>query len=362
MTTAAGPARRRWRRRSSCRTGGSMRTQARVFRLLPADPGPDLSTAAAAALADWPAAEARAALGRLARAHLVEAGQRAAAGGGCMTCCACTPARCATLSDRRARPGHGTGCSTGTTVTRTRPMIICGRCPANQCPTGFTGRDDALAWLDAERPNLVAAVAMAAATGRDQDRRRPAARPWSSTWHGGGGSTTGLPSWISRDTARRLGDRRNEAIALNDLGLALREVRPVRGGDHRAPGRGGDLPGDRRPARRGRGAGQPRRRAVGARPVRGGDHRAPGRGGDLPGNGRPARRGHGAEQPRPGAAGACAGSRRRSPRTRTRPRSTGRPATGDRNGNRRGDSARGRSPKLHSCSFTSPSTTPSPSM
>ena len=35
-------------------------------------------------------------------------------------------------------------------------------------PAEFTGRDDALAWLDAERPSLVAAVTMAADTGRDQ--------------------------------------------------------------------------------------------------------------------------------------------------------------------------------------------------
>ena len=35
-------------------------------------------------------------------------------------------------------------------------------------PAGFTGREEALAWLDGERPSLVAAVTMAAATGRDQ--------------------------------------------------------------------------------------------------------------------------------------------------------------------------------------------------
>ena len=35
-------------------------------------------------------------------------------------------------------------------------------------PADFTGRDEALAWLDAERPSLIAAVTMAAGTGRDQ--------------------------------------------------------------------------------------------------------------------------------------------------------------------------------------------------
>ena len=47
-----------------------------LFRLLPVNPGPDVSTAAVAALAGWPAGEARRVIGRLARAHLVEPAQR----------------------------------------------------------------------------------------------------------------------------------------------------------------------------------------------------------------------------------------------------------------------------------------------
>jgi len=38
--------------------------------------------------------------------------------------------------------------------------------PAISVPGEFTGRQDALAWLDAERASLVAAVTMAADTGR----------------------------------------------------------------------------------------------------------------------------------------------------------------------------------------------------
>jgi hypothetical protein len=45
---------------------------ARLFRLLPADPGHDTFTEAAAALAGWPTNRTRAALSRLTRAHLVE--------------------------------------------------------------------------------------------------------------------------------------------------------------------------------------------------------------------------------------------------------------------------------------------------
>jgi hypothetical protein len=45
---------------------------ARVFRLLPVNPGPDVSTAAAAVLADLPVSQMRQVLGGLMRAHLVE--------------------------------------------------------------------------------------------------------------------------------------------------------------------------------------------------------------------------------------------------------------------------------------------------
>ena len=48
-------------------------TFARVFRLLPVNPGPDLSTAAAAVLADLPVTEVRRVLAGLAAAHLAEA-------------------------------------------------------------------------------------------------------------------------------------------------------------------------------------------------------------------------------------------------------------------------------------------------
>jgi hypothetical protein len=47
---------------------------ARLFRLLAAGPGPDVSTEAAAELAGWPGRRARGVLGALMRAHLVEAG------------------------------------------------------------------------------------------------------------------------------------------------------------------------------------------------------------------------------------------------------------------------------------------------
>ena len=81
-----------------------------------------------------------------------------------------------------------------------------------------------MAWLDAERPSLVAAVGMAADTGRDQVALTCPSR-WSSTLTGGGVSTTGWPPRHQPDAARRLGDRAEEGAALNNLGLVLQQVR-----------------------------------------------------------------------------------------------------------------------------------------
>ena len=79
---------------------------------------------------------------------------------------------------------------------------------------------------------------------------------------------------ISRDVARRLGDRDNEAAALGNLGNSAARSAPVRGSYQRAPRCGRDLPGDQRSVSRGHCADQPQRRAAADAPVRGGDHRA----------------------------------------------------------------------------------------
>jgi tetratricopeptide (TPR) repeat protein len=194
-----------------------------MFRLLPADPGPDLSTGAAAALAGWPAYRARAVLGRLARAHLVEA--------------AGVPGRWR-MHDllrlyARQVPGTGDGERDQATGRLLDWYYLYAdaaddhlRALAGQSVPGeFTGRDDALAWLDAQRPNLIAAVAIAAATGRDREAMNlPLVLSMYLSWR------RRFDDWltvltISRESARRLGDRHSEGMALNNLGLALREIR-----------------------------------------------------------------------------------------------------------------------------------------
>ena len=102
--------------------------------------------------------------------------------------------------------------------------------PGMAVPAEFTGRDGALAWLDAERASLVAAVTMAADTGRDQ-------------------ACLHLPLALAEYLAWR---RRF------DDWLAVTSYQP------------GCRPAPRRPARRGRRAEQPRQRPMRGAAVRGG--------------------------------------------------------------------------------------------
>jgi len=97
--------------------------------------------------------------------------------------------------------------------------------PGAPVPADFTSRDDALAWLDAERPSLVAAVTMAASTGPSQVALNlPIALAqyfsWRRRWDDKISTAT-----ISLNTARDLDDRPREGIALTIRGSALREVR-----------------------------------------------------------------------------------------------------------------------------------------
>ncbi len=199
---------------------------ARLFRLLAVNPGPEVSTAAAAAMAGEPAGATRMVLGRLVRAHLVEP---AGAGTGRW--------RMHDLLALYARQISGT--DTGAQereqardrlldyyLTRARAAHYHLRARAGMpVPAGFAGRAEALAWLDGERPSLIAAVTMAAATGRDQIALRlPLSLGEYLYWR------RRFDDWltivaISRDTARRLGDHRREALALTSSGIALVEVR-----------------------------------------------------------------------------------------------------------------------------------------
>ena len=197
---------------------------ARVFRLLPVNPGPDVSTAAAAALADLPADDARTMIGQLVRAHLVEA---AAGASGWWQMHDLLRLYANQRSDadsdereqardRLLRYYLDTACAADDHL-----RALSGR----PVPADFTDRDSALAWLDAERPSLIAAVAMAASTGRDQVAMMLSLNLSTYlSWR------RHFDDWLyitmlCRDAARRLHDRIAEAGALNNLGSALNKVR-----------------------------------------------------------------------------------------------------------------------------------------
>jgi tetratricopeptide (TPR) repeat protein len=196
---------------------------ARLFRLLPAAPGPDVSTQAAAELAGWPAVRARAVIGRLARAHLVEP----AGGQGRW--------RMHDLLRLYARQvGDGSPGEREEAFARLLAWYLRYSQAANahlralagaSVPGEFAGRDDALGWLDAERPGLIAAVAVAAAVGRTREAMRlPLGLSEYLAWRRRFDDMLAVLA-VSRDSARQVSDKGNEATALTCLGVALRNVR-----------------------------------------------------------------------------------------------------------------------------------------
>ncbi len=169
-------------------------TAARVFRLLPVTPGPDVSTAVAAVLAGLPLSEARRVLAGLAVAHLVEAAA-ARPGRWRMHGLVCLYAQ--RLSDDHAEADGREQARdrlldyylTMAGAARAHLRTLSGMAVLEE----FAGRNDALAWLDAERASLVAAVTMAAGTRRDQAALRlPLLLGEYFDWRAG--STTGSPS------------------------------------------------------------------------------------------------------------------------------------------------------------------------
>jgi tetratricopeptide (TPR) repeat protein len=192
---------------------------ARLFRLLALNPGPYVATEVAAALADEPVVHVRHGLSALRRAHLIE---RTVAGAGrwrlhdlvrlyALELVASDPER-DVATDRELRHYILTA---GIADDRLRA-------PSGQpVPGRFTCHEQALDWLETERPNLVAVAALAAATERPEaaflltmrvgaflERRR----------HAGDFITISL---IAARAAHDLEDPHGEAMALSNLGLAL---------------------------------------------------------------------------------------------------------------------------------------------
>ncbi|GHF20126.1 tetratricopeptide repeat protein [Streptomyces fumanus] len=198
--------------------------RARLLRLLCLAPGAETGTEAVAALADLDERTALRLLDDLAAAHLV------------------TPVRDDSASGVRWRlhdlvRGFGAGVVAGNEGEAARKRVLdfyfrwadaanarLRWLPGDEEPERFGGRGQALAWLDRERPGLVAAVTW----GREA--------PFANTAMALGLQLSEYFTWrryfddwitVSRaaqEAAHRAGDRVNEAGAWNNLGTALLEA------------------------------------------------------------------------------------------------------------------------------------------
>jgi tetratricopeptide (TPR) repeat protein len=195
-----------------------------LFWLMPADPGPDISTDAAAALTGWQPHKARTVLGRLVKAHLVESSASASGRWRMHDLLrlyarqipgAVAGERVAAIDRLLAWYLHHAGAADA----HLRAL------PGSAVPAEFTDRDVALAWLDAQRLNLIAAVVMASESGRDETAiMLPLSLVNYLLWRRRFDELLMILP-VSRDSARRCGSRRDEARALTCLGLALWETR-----------------------------------------------------------------------------------------------------------------------------------------
>ena len=202
-----------------------------LFRLLPVNPGPDIYIQSTAELAGVDQTAARHGLETLARAHLI---QRSGISG---TYTRWQMHDLPRLYAEQLSDAHAV--ADGREQARTRLLdhyLYRARAARTQVDpkrdvatlADFTGRDDALAWLDAERPNLVAAITMSAAIGREQVAcDLPLALGPYFYWR------RRFDDWlatldISLAAARKLGDRGKEGEALRQRGWALHERRRFR--------------------------------------------------------------------------------------------------------------------------------------
>ncbi|MEV0624233.1 tetratricopeptide repeat protein, partial [Nonomuraea sp. NPDC050404] len=198
--------------------------QALLFRLLPLNPGPDISLQAAATLSGASEPVTRRQLAALTRAHLLTIPITGRWGmHDLVRLYADQHGRAQAANDEREQA-----------LDRLLKLYLytadaaddhLRALPGQAVSDRFTGRDDAMNWFDAERANLVAAVALAQATGRhDLAHRLPACLNVYLSWR------RTLDDLLTVDTiavtaSNQLGDRHREGTTLGNLGVALREVR-----------------------------------------------------------------------------------------------------------------------------------------
>jgi tetratricopeptide (TPR) repeat protein len=201
-------------------------TPARVLRLLVVHPGPDVSIAAAAALADVSVADANDVLERLTRARLVETTSGSEARWWLRS-----PARryvqglVDALCDADEHEQARDRLLEYYLLTAEAADDWLRGLPAVPVPGEFTDRNGALSWLDTERLCLVNMVRMAADTGREHVAMNlPLLMAQYLGFRGRFDELIAVTS-IGLEAARDLSDRAAEGEALTNLGLARSGVR-----------------------------------------------------------------------------------------------------------------------------------------
>ncbi|MFD3843028.1 tetratricopeptide repeat protein, partial [Streptomyces sp. NPDC058642] len=197
--------------------------QARLFRLFPLNPGPSISSEATAHLADLEVRNARHLLTRLARAHLIErrSGRRWAMHD-LVRLYADEHGRTYAAPDQRDSARTRLFAHYQDTAEAANTHLD--TTPGPRAPH-FPDRAAALQWLDAEHASLTATATAAPALGHPATTTALAfslARYLDYRRY--------FDDWITLTTTtlaicRELGDRHREGQTLNNLGIALREVR-----------------------------------------------------------------------------------------------------------------------------------------
>jgi tetratricopeptide (TPR) repeat protein len=202
----------------------------RLFRALAAVPGPDFTAPVAAALLDTAPSEAAALLDRLAGAHLIDpqAGEERYSLHDLLRCYAAELAGAEDSAEVRAATSDRLYAHYLSTASAAADLLYPHmlRLPADPAdpPPATAPFDDhaaALGWLDAERPNLVAAV---------RDQTGPAARAGcrlADLLRGYFHLRRHLPDWMAVGqaalaAAQESGDRHAECAARHSLGTAYR--------------------------------------------------------------------------------------------------------------------------------------------
>ena len=210
-----------------------------AFRLLGLWPGPSISAAAAAALFGVPEYSAEDALEVLVDTHLLEsvttdryrfhdllrvyAAERAEAD---------LPAAERDAAVTRLLTWYMRTADAAATAVSPHRYNIPLEPAADSAPLAFADVDDALAWYDSERANLVAATRQAAGSGLDEVAWRLPAPLFTMFNRRGNWADCIATHRVALESARRAGHRPGEAWVLNNLGEALGFTRETEGIAH----------------------------------------------------------------------------------------------------------------------------------